>query len=207
MDPLRKPLKHHRNNQSARLACNVQCIRNDESAEAVYVTPGSLLDIRKTTMKRDTHSRYDDMDCSQAWLPRPLGRTRRFEWTVDRYNFDVDVMVIIMVQNMALHAADARSHHKYCTFRLRSTTRDWSNSIAVIRFSLSISEFSQYFSDFSATFRESKEVRSIMSESSYTVQLEELESFEDVCLPNSAVGLWSVWGDEESSAACSLVSV
>ncbi|EYB94494.1 hypothetical protein Y032_0171g332 [Ancylostoma ceylanicum] len=172
MDPLRKPLKHHRNNQSARLACNVQCIRNDESAEAVYVTPGSLLDIRKTTMKRDTHSRYDDMDCSQAWLPRPLGRTRRFEWTVDRYNFDVDVMVIIM-----------------------------------IRFSLSISEFSQYFSDFSATFRESKEVRSIMSESSYTVQLEELESFEDVCLPNSAVGLWSVWGDEESSAACSLVSV
>ncbi|EYB89922.1 hypothetical protein Y032_0226g2779 [Ancylostoma ceylanicum] len=78
MDPLRKLLKHHRNNQSARLACNVQCIRNDESAQAVYVTPGSLLNIRKTTMKRDTQSRYDDMDCSQAWLPRPLGRTRRF---------------------------------------------------------------------------------------------------------------------------------
>ncbi|EYC35723.1 hypothetical protein Y032_0992g3326 [Ancylostoma ceylanicum] len=54
------------------------CIRNDESAQAVHVTPGSLLDTRKTTMKRDTQSRYDDVDCSQAWLPRPLGRTRRF---------------------------------------------------------------------------------------------------------------------------------
>ncbi|EYC32857.1 hypothetical protein Y032_0002g1127 [Ancylostoma ceylanicum] len=56
----------------------LHCIRNDESAQAVHVTPGSLLDITKTTMKRDTQSRYDDVDCSQALLPRPLGRTRRF---------------------------------------------------------------------------------------------------------------------------------
>ncbi|EYC04613.1 hypothetical protein Y032_0087g2112 [Ancylostoma ceylanicum] len=56
----------------------VQCIRNDESAQVVHVTAGSLVDITKTTMKRDTQSRYDDVDCSQAWLPRPLGRTRRF---------------------------------------------------------------------------------------------------------------------------------
>ncbi|EYC34533.1 hypothetical protein Y032_0001g457 [Ancylostoma ceylanicum] len=60
----------------------IQCIRNDESAQAVHVTPGPLLNIRKTTMKRDTQSRYDDVDCSQAWLPRPLGRTRHFGWTV-----------------------------------------------------------------------------------------------------------------------------
>ncbi|EYC24813.1 hypothetical protein Y032_0013g2119 [Ancylostoma ceylanicum] len=32
-------------------------------------------------MKRDTQIRYDDVDCSQAWLPRPLGRTRHFGWT------------------------------------------------------------------------------------------------------------------------------
>ncbi|EYB84043.1 hypothetical protein Y032_0323g2469 [Ancylostoma ceylanicum] len=59
-------------------AAEVQCIRNDESAQAVHVTARSLADIIKITMKRDTQSRYDDVDCSQAWLPRPLGRTRRF---------------------------------------------------------------------------------------------------------------------------------
>ncbi|EYC01520.1 hypothetical protein Y032_0106g3739 [Ancylostoma ceylanicum] len=45
------------------LCRNVQYIRNDESAEAVHVTAGSLVDIRKTMMKRDTQIRYDDVEC------------------------------------------------------------------------------------------------------------------------------------------------
>ncbi|EYB80912.1 hypothetical protein Y032_0397g702 [Ancylostoma ceylanicum] len=45
----------------------VQCIRNDESAQAVHVAAGSLVRIRKTTMKRDTQIRDDDVDCWQVW--------------------------------------------------------------------------------------------------------------------------------------------
>ncbi|EYC06357.1 hypothetical protein Y032_0076g1017 [Ancylostoma ceylanicum] len=63
----------------------IQCIRNDESAQAVNVTAGSLVDIIKTTMKRETQIRDDDVECWQAWVPldlRPRGRTRRFGWTV-----------------------------------------------------------------------------------------------------------------------------
>ncbi|EYC02399.1 hypothetical protein Y032_0100g3275 [Ancylostoma ceylanicum] len=60
---------------------NLQCIRNDESAQAAHVTAKSLVDIIKVTMKRDTQLRDGDVDCWQAWRPldpRSLGRTRRF---------------------------------------------------------------------------------------------------------------------------------
>ncbi|EYC42959.1 hypothetical protein Y032_0509g2722 [Ancylostoma ceylanicum] len=64
-----------------RLPRNIQCIRDDESAQAVQVTARSLVDIIKITRKRDTQIRDDDVDCWQAWAhldPQPRGRTRRF---------------------------------------------------------------------------------------------------------------------------------
>ncbi|EYB88138.1 hypothetical protein Y032_0252g239 [Ancylostoma ceylanicum] len=56
----------------------VQCIRNDESAQAAHVTAKSLVDIIKITMKCDTQIGNEDVECWQAWPPRPPERTSRF---------------------------------------------------------------------------------------------------------------------------------
>ncbi|EYC34453.1 hypothetical protein Y032_0001g424 [Ancylostoma ceylanicum] len=56
-----------------RVQTDIQCIRNDESAQAVHVTARSLADIIKITMKRDTQSRDDDVDCWQAWILDGVG--------------------------------------------------------------------------------------------------------------------------------------
>ncbi|EYC01819.1 hypothetical protein Y032_0104g3618 [Ancylostoma ceylanicum] len=44
----------------------LQCIRNDKSAQAAHVTAKSSVGIRKITVKRDTQTRDDDVDCWQA---------------------------------------------------------------------------------------------------------------------------------------------
>ncbi|EYC22450.1 hypothetical protein Y032_0017g3357 [Ancylostoma ceylanicum] len=53
--------------------CFASCIRNDESAQAVHVAARSLADIKKITMKSDTQSRDDDVDCWQAWILDRVG--------------------------------------------------------------------------------------------------------------------------------------
>ncbi|EYC29940.1 hypothetical protein Y032_0005g2349 [Ancylostoma ceylanicum] len=76
----------------------IQCIRKDESAQAVHVAAGSLVDIIEIMMKRDMQTRDDDVDCWQAWAalyPRPRGRTRRFGCTVCYQTVYVDVCNMI----------------------------------------------------------------------------------------------------------------
>ncbi|EYC42438.1 hypothetical protein Y032_0531g3019 [Ancylostoma ceylanicum] len=55
------------------LPIQIQCIRNDESAQAVHVTARTLVDVIKITMERDTQIGDDDVEGWQAWPPVDLG--------------------------------------------------------------------------------------------------------------------------------------
>ncbi|EYC03467.1 hypothetical protein Y032_0094g2776 [Ancylostoma ceylanicum] len=58
-----RPSCHFVHKYSAIVAYGTHYIRNNESAQAVHVTAKSLVDIIKTTVKRDTQIRDDDVDC------------------------------------------------------------------------------------------------------------------------------------------------
>ncbi|EYC39699.1 hypothetical protein Y032_0644g1081 [Ancylostoma ceylanicum] len=74
VNPRRRCRRSGRGSRIAPLASTTAMFASTPRAtQAVHVTAGSLVDIRKTTMKRDTQIRYDDVECWRAWILDRLG--------------------------------------------------------------------------------------------------------------------------------------